>query len=43
MREMSIVKDVIFNEEARRREMGLTDSDESQALVLEGIRERDRG
>ena len=33
---MSTVNDIIFNEEARRREMGKTDRSESQALVSEG-------
>ena len=39
----SMVKDALFNEEARRREMGSTDQSESQALVSEGSRERGRG
>ncbi|GFY90931.1 hypothetical protein Acr_07g0011270 [Actinidia rufa] len=39
----SMVMDALFNEEARRREMGSTDQSESQALVLEGSRERGRG
>ncbi|GFZ09649.1 hypothetical protein Acr_21g0002480 [Actinidia rufa] len=39
----SMVMDALFNEEARRREMGLTDQSESQALVSEESRERDRG
>ncbi|GFY81646.1 chitinase family protein [Actinidia rufa] len=38
----SMVMDALFNEEARRREMGSTDQSESQALVLEGSRERGR-
>ena len=40
---MSMVMDVLFNEKIRRREMGTTDQSESQALVLEGSRERGRG
>ncbi|GFZ18461.1 hydroxyproline-rich glycoprotein family protein [Actinidia rufa] len=40
---MSMVMDALFNEEARRREMGTTDQSESHALVLEGSRERGRG
>ncbi|GFZ08920.1 hypothetical protein Acr_20g0007280 [Actinidia rufa] len=39
----SMVMDALFNEEARRREMGSTDQNESHALVLEGSRERGRG
>ena len=39
----SMVMDALFNEEARRREMGSTDQSESQALVSEGSRERGRG
>ena len=39
----SMVIDILFNEEARRREMGTTDQSESQALVSEGSRERGRG
>ena len=39
----SMVMDALFNEEARRREMGTTDQSESQALVSEGSRERGRG
>ncbi|GFY89069.1 hypothetical protein Acr_06g0010090 [Actinidia rufa] len=39
----SMVMDVLFNEEARRREMSTTDQSESQALVLEGSSERGRG
>ncbi|GFZ21996.1 hypothetical protein Acr_29g0011580 [Actinidia rufa] len=38
----SMVMDALFNEEARRREMGSTDQSESQALVLERSRERGR-
>ena len=38
----SMVIDVIFNEEARRRELGTVES-ESQALVSKGIRESGRG
>ncbi|GFY86964.1 hypothetical protein Acr_05g0006030 [Actinidia rufa] len=38
-----MVMDALFNEEARRREMGSTDQSESQALVSEGSRERGRG
>ncbi|GFS36321.1 hypothetical protein Acr_00g0045360 [Actinidia rufa] len=40
---MNMVKDVLFNEEARKREMGTTDSDELRALVSKGSRERGRG
>ena len=40
---MSTVKDDIFNEETRKRELGTTDSDESRALVLEGRSLRGRG
>ncbi|GFZ01897.1 hypothetical protein Acr_15g0005060 [Actinidia rufa] len=40
---MSMVMDALFNEEARRREMGSTDQSESQALVSEGSKERGRG
>ncbi|GFZ02780.1 hypothetical protein Acr_15g0013880 [Actinidia rufa] len=36
----SMVMDALFNEEARRREMGSTDQSESQALVSEGNREK---
>ncbi|GFY92660.1 hypothetical protein Acr_08g0010560 [Actinidia rufa] len=39
----SMVMDVLFNEEARKRGMVLTDQSESQALVSEGSRERGRG
>ncbi|GFZ04844.1 hypothetical protein Acr_17g0004160 [Actinidia rufa] len=39
----SMVMDALFNEEARRREMGSTDQSESQALVSEGSRERGQG
>ncbi|GFY99519.1 hypothetical protein Acr_13g0009190 [Actinidia rufa] len=39
----SMVMDALFNEEARRREMGSTDQSESQALVSERSRERGRG
>ncbi|GFS34657.1 phytosylfokine-alpha receptor 2 [Actinidia rufa] len=39
----SMVMDALFNEEARRREMGSTDQSELQALVSEGSRERGRG
>ena len=39
----SMVMDALFNEEARRREMGMTDQSESQALVSEGSREIGRG
>ncbi|GFS38384.1 ADP/ATP carrier 2 [Actinidia rufa] len=39
----SMVMDALFNEEARRREMGSTNQSESQALVSEGSRERGRG
>ncbi|GFY91260.1 hypothetical protein Acr_07g0014560 [Actinidia rufa] len=39
----SMVMDALFNEEARRREMGSTDQSESQALVSEGSKERGRG
>ncbi|GFS43661.1 hypothetical protein Acr_00g0086260 [Actinidia rufa] len=39
----SMIMDALFNEEARRREMGSTDQSESQALVSEGSRERGRG
>ena len=39
---MSMVKDALLNEEARRREMGKTDSDESRALVSQRSRERGR-
>ncbi|GFZ06118.1 hypothetical protein Acr_18g0002880 [Actinidia rufa] len=39
----SMVMDALFNEEARRREMGSTDQSESQALVSEESRERGRG
>ncbi|GFS37449.1 hypothetical protein Acr_00g0052030 [Actinidia rufa] len=39
----SMVMDALFNEEARRREMGSIDQSESQALVSEGSRERGRG
>ena len=35
----SMVMDTLFNEEARRREMGTADSDDSQALVSERNRE----
>ncbi|GFZ06497.1 hypothetical protein Acr_18g0006670 [Actinidia rufa] len=37
---MSMVIDALFNEEARRREMGMIDQIESQALVSERSRER---
>jgi len=37
---MSMVMDALFNEEARRREMGSTDQSESQALVSKGSRKR---
>ncbi|GFS42036.1 hypothetical protein Acr_00g0077830 [Actinidia rufa] len=40
---MSMVMDALFNEEARRREMGMTDYSESHALVSEKSRERGRG
>ena len=36
----SMVMYTLFNEEARRREMGSTDQSESQALVSKGSRER---
>ncbi|GFZ04053.1 hypothetical protein Acr_16g0006770 [Actinidia rufa] len=36
----SMVMDALFNEEARRIEMGSTDQSESQALVLEGSRKK---
>ncbi|GFZ11293.1 heat shock protein 18.2 [Actinidia rufa] len=39
----SMVMDALFNEEARRKEMGSTDQSESQALVSDGSRERGRG
>ncbi|GFS41059.1 hypothetical protein Acr_00g0071990 [Actinidia rufa] len=39
----SMVMDALFNKEARRREMGSTDQIESQALVLEGSKEKGRG
>ncbi|GFS44407.1 hypothetical protein Acr_00g0090160 [Actinidia rufa] len=39
----SMVIDALFNEEARRREMGKTNQSESQALVSEKSRERGRG
>ncbi|GFZ09235.1 hypothetical protein Acr_20g0010430 [Actinidia rufa] len=39
----SMVIDVLFNEEARRREIGTTDQSESQALVSEGSRKRGQG
>ncbi|GFY95794.1 hypothetical protein Acr_11g0001000 [Actinidia rufa] len=39
----SMVMDALFNEEARRREMGSTDQSESQALVSEGSRKRSHG
>ena len=39
----SMVMDALFNEEARRREMGSIDQSESQALVSEGSRKRGRG
>ncbi|GFZ12797.1 pectin lyase-like superfamily protein [Actinidia rufa] len=39
----SMVMDVLFNEEAQRREMGSTNQSESQALVSEGSRKRGRG
>ncbi|GFZ21369.1 Calcineurin-like metallo-phosphoesterase superfamily protein [Actinidia rufa] len=42
-RTTSMVMDALFNEEARRREMSLTDQSELQALVSEGSRERGRG
>ena len=37
---MSVVKDILFNEKAWKREMGTTESDESRALVSEGKRSR---
>lgn len=37
---MSIVKDALFNEEARRKEMGTDCEDESRALVSDGNRGR---
>ena len=37
---MSMVMDALFNEEARRREMGTTDSDDSRALVSERSRKK---
>ena len=40
---MSMAMDALFNEECRRREMGTTDQSESQALVSEGNKERERG
>ncbi|GFZ09180.1 cytochrome P450, family 716, subfamily A, polypeptide 1 [Actinidia rufa] len=36
----SMVMDALFNEEARRREMGSIDQSESQALVSEGSKEK---
>ncbi|GFZ21899.1 hypothetical protein Acr_29g0010610 [Actinidia rufa] len=39
----SMFMDALFNEEARRREMGTTDQSKSQALVSEGSRERGQG
>ncbi|GFY84504.1 hypothetical protein Acr_03g0012780 [Actinidia rufa] len=39
----SMVMDVMFNEEAQRREMGSIDQSESQALVLEESKERGQG
>ena len=40
---MSMVNDALFNKEARKREMGMTNRSESQALVSEESRERGRG
>ncbi|GFY90898.1 hypothetical protein Acr_07g0010940 [Actinidia rufa] len=40
---MSTVKDALFNEEARKKEMGMTERSESQALISDGSRERGRG
>ena len=40
---MSTVKDAMFNEEARKRAMGMTGSDELRALVSKGCREKYRG
>ncbi|KAF7149048.1 hypothetical protein RHSIM_Rhsim03G0193900 [Rhododendron simsii] len=39
---MSIVKDALFNEEARRKEMGTDCEDESRALVSDGNRGRNQ-
>ncbi|GFS31562.1 hypothetical protein Acr_00g0018110 [Actinidia rufa] len=39
----SMVMDALFNEEARKREMGSTNQSESQALVSEGNRKRGQG
>ena len=37
---MSMVKDALFNEKAQRKEMGMVNSDDLPALVLERSRER---
>ncbi|GFZ09772.1 hypothetical protein Acr_21g0003710 [Actinidia rufa] len=39
----SMVMDALFNEEAQKREMGMTDQSESYALVSKGSRKRGRG
>ncbi|GFY87492.1 hypothetical protein Acr_05g0011310 [Actinidia rufa] len=39
---MSTVKHALFNEEARKKEMGMTDRSESQALISDESRERGR-
>ena len=40
---MSTVKVSLFNEEARRKEMGMIDSDESRNLISQGSKKRGRG
>ena len=40
---MSMVKDALFNEESRKREMATIDQSESQALVSQESQERGRG
>ncbi|GFZ02195.1 metallopeptidase M24 family protein [Actinidia rufa] len=40
---MSTVKDALFNEETRKKDMGMTNQSESQALISDGSRERGRG
>ncbi|GFY80334.1 hypothetical protein Acr_01g0001430 [Actinidia rufa] len=37
------IRDALFNEEARKKEMDMTDRSESQALISDGSRERGRG
>lgn len=40
---MAMVKDAVFNEEARRREMGTEQADDTRALISDGNRGRNQG